>query len=147
MIGSGTVRSGWKRGTVGGIGALALLSCRQIAGVEERKPVPAEATPMAGSFAVATEGCAACAGRECGDAISACAGDDACVESYSCLLLCRGNDEGCRARCYTASRDAGLPAIRLDVCLAHECATECEMSCGGWLVSGNAACNACYAQC
>jgi hypothetical protein len=138
-----------------------LFACRQILGLD----VPAEggsppAAQEAGSNALACGlrsapgACTSCVKGSCCAESNACAADPVfCAPYANCLADCKG-DPACRSQCtvdHPVPVTSSAPVSALSACLAANCETDCDLTCGsfaGYLSEPNtaAACESCLEQ-
>jgi len=122
------------------------LACRQLVGIGDAPPMGDGGARR--DAAIASEGgpgdaaidgiaypmktCAACAATNCGSQSAACAADSVCNPRETCLARCEGAP-ACRSQCFVHT-PVGLTAplvAALDVCLASNCDTVCNLpTCG-----------------
>lgn len=79
--------------------------------------------------------CATCANQNCADEADACAADPVfCAPYQSCLGSCDGG-AACRSQCtinYPPPLTGSAAISALSACLAGKCATQCNLTCGGF---------------
>src|SRR5689334_22220991 len=112
-----------------GAGALALASCRQVLGIEERKLKTVAEDAGGGKVASAH-----CVDTKCCDEATACDADPACRAAYRCQQDCAPGDSDCITWCLgSTARPESL--ANLVSCASARCESQCVLSCGQ-LVNG-----------
>jgi hypothetical protein len=133
------------------VAAFALVSCRQILGIEERKqraespdagsPKSGATKTRCGGFDQPSAACARCLDKECCDAATACDADETCRAAYGCQQGCAPDDSDCIAWCLGSTARSDTLA-KLAACASSSCNAACGLGCGQ-LVNGSSACDAC----
>jgi hypothetical protein len=142
----------WRRGAfaVGVAAALVAAGCRQIAGIPDHAPAgyDGSAAPACGIPFVGA--CGACAQERCCPELAACSRSSACTSMETCVAAA-GADPAARGACTRyESAIAGQTALvgAVDACIAAQCSSACDLTCGGlYQVTEPAAaagCQSCY---
>ena len=129
------------------LGALA-IACRQIVGITDN--APEELTTDVCGLPYGTAACAACVHTSCCAESNSCAADPSCAAYQACFGPCNG-DPACWSQCIIDHPATGADVSALSVCLASQCESACDLTCGGFAgrpfpPSTAAACKSCLAQ-
>ncbi len=104
-----------------------IAACRQIVGIQDDPSKDLTATACGLPYGTTT--CASCASASCCSESSTCAADPSCAPYASCFGKCDG-DPKCWAQCQAQFPAAGADVTALSVCMATNCESQCNLTCG-----------------